>query len=307
MTQELDIDYQYLIKENLLKVKQYDELKVLKFTNKAFFKARWDENLVEFRGLVLDNENNIVTYPFTKIFNLNEKGVNKQKTLVGRDREVMAVEKINGFLCNVSTFKGELLYSTTGAIDSEHAKLGQQVIEKYVDKDVLFQVLNDHDQTFMFEIVDESDPHIVPEQPGAYLIGGRLNELYSKLMSEIQLDEIADKIKAKRPNHFYYERFSDLLEFSKKDKVTEGYVVKDYYTEETLCKLKNRHYLIKKFLMRGKPNTIWGGFFDEDIQDVVEWVKDNYTKEQWEGLKEQERRKVLENDFFKLEPSDANN
>ena len=301
MTQHFDIDYQYLIKENLLKVKQYDELKVLKFTNKAFFKALWDENLVEFRGLVLDNEDNIVTYPFTKVFNFNEKGIGGRKTKVDRDREVLAVEKINGFLCNVSVFNNELMYSTTGTLDSDYAKLGQRVIENNIDTNSLYQVLSDHSQTFMFEIVDPTDPHIVPEEPGAYLIGGRTNELHSSLIPEKQLDTIADRIRAKRPNCFYYERFSDLLEFSKKDMVTEGYMVKDYYTEEVLCKLKNRHYLIKKFIMRAKPDKIWGGMFDEDIQDVVDWVKNNYDKKQWSDLHEQERRQILENEFFQLE------
>lgn len=50
-------------------------------------------------------------------------------TKVERDKEVVAVRKMNGFLAVVSLYKDEMLVSTTGTLDSDFAVLARQFIK----------------------------------------------------------------------------------------------------------------------------------------------------------------------------------
>lgn len=77
-----------LIQEGLVKKKAYTEgkykgLSVLKYDRKVFFNNLWnkDKRLLDCRGIVVDENNNIISYPFTKVFNLFENG-----TKVERDK-----------------------------------------------------------------------------------------------------------------------------------------------------------------------------------------------------------------------------
>lgn len=42
-------------------------LKIIKYKKAVFYKNLWNEDLEQFRGLILDQDYNIVSHPFTKI------------------------------------------------------------------------------------------------------------------------------------------------------------------------------------------------------------------------------------------------
>src|SRR5574343_866850 len=139
-----------------------------KYHRKVFYDNLWhiDERLLECRGIIIDKDRMIVQRPFKKVFNYGEN-----KTLVPHDKEVIAVRKVNGFMCAVSD-----VVSTTGSTTSKFV----DIAKKYVH-----EVPSSH--TWLFEICDESDPHIISEQYGAYLIGAR-DKVNGSLLSEAMLD-----------------------------------------------------------------------------------------------------------------------
>lgn len=295
-----------LVAKKLVTKKTYTEgpfagLSVLKYKNNVFWDNLWhtDPRLLECRGMVVDSEDNVIIWPFTKIFNRFENG-----TDLPLDQQVVCIRKVNGFMATAAIHKGKLLVSTTGTLDSEFSDLAR----KYLEKMKLDLVAFPEDYTFIFEICDSSDPHIVEEKEGAYLIGMRDLALNGKMLEEYRLDRIAEVIGAKRPQ-WDVVPFGDVVH-NVKHVGHEGYVIRNVGTDdensELLLKIKSPHYLAKKFLMRGSQNKwdmIWDNpeeakkRVDEEYYGLIDWLRWAWEKEEWAMQDSQHRRKIIEKYF----------
>lgn len=292
--------FERLIEAGLVKQKRYENgLSVFKYTRKVFYDALWntDPLLLEARGIVLNDAGEPVIWPFTKVFNHMENG-----TDCDPDREVCVVRKINGFMAACRAYNGELIVSTTGSLDSDFAVLARTYIEKL---DVMEMRSN---LSYIFEICDPSDPHIIEEEPGAYLIGARLmgKGIYP-MGHEYQLDDLAEEIGAKRPewSHMTFREARLLAQEAKH----EGFMIRDENDGMggTIMKIKSPHYLTKKFLMRmGEKKVNWMfenkeefiKSIDEEFYGIVDWITSNYSAASWSQQPDQQRRKIIE-DYFK--------
>lgn len=293
--------FQELIDQGLVKQKRYDNgLSVFKYSREVFYRALWNTNplLLEARGMVLADDGTKVIWPFTKVFNHHENG-----TELDLDTKVICPRKVNGFMAAARYWKGELIVSTTGTLDSDFAKLARSYIEKLEGIEIMASNI-----TVLFEICDPSDPHIVEEEAGAYLIGGRYmqNTMYEgEMLTEGQLDVWANLIGAKRPAMFM-GTFRDVLNLLQ-DCQHEGYMVRLMDSkQETVMKLKSPHYLSKKFLMRMGQRKVDQMFedkeeflktIDEEFYRVVHFITRWHALDQWKGYDDQKRRAIIE-DYF---------
>jgi tRNA splicing ligase len=293
--------FQELIDQGLVKQKRYDNgLSVFKYSREVFYRSLWNQNplLLEARGMVLADDGTKVIWPFTKVFNHHENG-----TELDLDTVVVAPRKVNGFMAAARYWKGELIVSTTGTLDSDYAKLARTYIEKLQGIEIMASNI-----TVLFEICDPSDPHIVEEEAGAYLIGGRYmqNTMYEgEMLTEGQLDVWAGLTGAKRPAIFH-GTFRDVLNLLQ-DCKHEGYMVRLATPEQpTVMKLKSPHYLAKKFLMRMGQKKVTAMFedketflqtIDEEFYRVVHFITRWHAADQWAGYDDQKRRAIIE-DYF---------
>lgn len=251
---------------------RYPELRVLKYTKKVFHANLWSTHplLVECRGLVVDDSYNVVVKPFTKAFNYQENG-----TTIARDELCTIVRKVNGFLGVATGWNGKTIFSTTGSLDSDFAVM----VEKHLKGLHLVD-----GETLMFEICDPSDPHIIPEEPGAYLIGGRGKHL---LYPEPLLDDIASETsRFRRPEWHEDVRFSDVVKMSKEVR-HEGYMV--YGHRGTTLKIKSPYYLFTKLMARMGVEKLTAGLetpdklkqkCDEEFYPVIDYlatIKDTFV------------------------------
>lgn len=279
----------------------YAGLSVLKYKNNVFWDNLWhtDPRLLECRGMVVDAEDNVIIWPFTKIFNRFENG-----TDLPLDQQVVCVRKVNGFMATAAVRGEKLLVSTTGTLDSEFSTLAR----KHLDELKFDRVAFPEDFTFIFEICDRSDPHIIDEEEGAYLIGVRDLALNGVMVEEHKLDRIAEVIGAKRPT-WGVVPFGDVV-YNVQHVQHEGYVIRNIGTDEEnselLMKIKSPHYLAKKFLMRGGDNKwdmIWDNpqearkRIDEEYYSLLEWLRFAFEKEEWKALDSQVRREKIETYF----------
>ena len=288
-----------LILAGLVKRKRYENgLSVFKYARKVFYDALWntDPLLLEARGIVLDDDGNKVIWPFTKVFNHNENGATCELS-----RDVCVIRKVNGFMAAVRIYKGELIVSTTGSLDSDFAVLARSHIEK-LDT----QALRDN-LTYIFEICDPTDPHIVAEEEGAYLIGARRMAGEFLMATEYQLDDLADEIGALRPE-WSYTTFKEAHIMAQECK-HEGFMIRDANTDETIMKIKSPHYLTKKFLMRMSAKKVEQMFnekeeflksIDEEFYHVVHYITRWFTVERWTAYTDAERRAVIEMYFHEI-------
>lgn len=283
-----------LVEQGLVQKKPFSNgLSVYKYKNKVFYDNLWhlSPQLNYCRGLVLNEQGEIVIWPFTKIYNRFENG-----TDLSLDKEVVSVKKMNGFMSSCSVYNGDLIVSTTGSLTSPHCEMAKQYINK-LDIGYFSEKF-----TYLFEICSPEDPHIVDEIEGAFLIGIR-NNFTGEMVKEEDLDITAIFIGCKRPS-WELCKFSNVIE-DVKTCTHEGFVVRDAESGELLLKIKSPYYLIRKFFMRGgdkKWDKLWDNpkefkkTIDEEYYPVVEFL---LTKEKdwWKSLNEQERKQQLEKLF----------
>ena len=104
----------------------------------------------------------------------------------------------------------------------------------------------------MFECVHPSDPHIIPEKPGMYLLGWRENMWGSRILHDpyILMDFARDVL-----NCYWAESYTTnmaRLEQMAKECKHEGYVA---YTDDGISfKIKSPYYLTNKWVARN-PRT----------------------------------------------------
>jgi len=66
---------EYVETSGLVNMKEAGEgIYVLKYKKKVFYDGLWNPFIAECRGSIVDADFNLVTYPFTKIYNSHRKG-----------------------------------------------------------------------------------------------------------------------------------------------------------------------------------------------------------------------------------------
>lgn len=255
----------------------YPGLYVLKYSKKVFYKNSWDNFLEECRGAVVDQDFNLVAYPFTKIYNF---GIESRAPSIDVDTKVTAFRKVNGFMASVTWYRGDLLISTTGSLDSDYVDMVRKMIREqynYEDWCLVFSRSDMQGVTFMFECCHVDDPHIVPERPGMYLLGFRENVWDSRVQYDsFTLRDLAKELGCYTPECTVTNmgRVQEMV----KETTSEGFVI---YTDDGLStKIKSPYYLVSKWLSRNpRTDKLFQDSFkkqiDEEFYPLLEYIKKN--------------------------------
>lgn len=289
----------------------YPDLFILKYKNEVFWEGKWNRFLRECRGLVVDKDYNPVIRPFTKVFNYREQGATYPLEML-----VRAERKINGFMAAATyvPMYGEVIVSTTGSLDSPFTKLAREVLER---TDALHYIANDsffHGFTFLFEICDPSDPHIIKEVPGAYLLSCRRTgewDVPAREFSAQHMDEIGKLFKCFRPRHLVTD-FGSIVGTSRSAK-HEGWCV--YPVEQEIgwktdpgLKIKTPYYLATKWLARMRTEKLSEALLDiqtlkksldEEFYSLIDFIAQE--RETFIAMDDQQRIALIEN-FYRENP-----
>jgi hypothetical protein len=216
---------------------------VLKYKKKVFYDNLWNDYIAECRGSIVDADFNLVSYPFTKIYNY---GIEKEAPVLALDTPVTAFRKVNGFMVSITWHNNDLLISTTGSIESDFVTMAREMI----DLDRYREILSKYEShTLMFECVHPDDPHIIPEEVGMYLLGYRVKSWNSAVETKA-IERIARDLGCRVPEK-YDTTMGNLLQ-SVKNVKHEGYV---FYTADGVsAKIKSPYYLTSKWVARN-PRT----------------------------------------------------
>jgi hypothetical protein len=243
---------EYVATSNLVNMKEAgDGIYVLKYKKKVFYDNLWNEYIAECRGSIVDKDFNLVSYPFTKIYNY---GIEKEAPVLADDTEVLAYRKVNGFMVAITWYNGDVLVSTTGSTDSPYVDLAKEMMLTHgslADWRIAFCDDELDGMTVMFECVHPSDPHIVPEKAGMYVLGYRENEFGSKVGHDpCVLQDLALLFNCHKPESVTTS-MAALKNLAKECK-HEGFV---FYTNEGVsAKIKSPYYLTSKWVARN-PRT----------------------------------------------------
>ena len=260
-----------------------DGIFVLKYSKRVFYDNLWNAFLEECRGTIVDNDFNVVSRPFTKIYNY---GVEAKAPVLSDNTPVTAFRKVNGFMLAVTWYNDELLISTTGSTANDYVDYAKELMDVERFTKVCKQW---HGTTFMFECVHRNDPHIVPEKEGLYLLGYRATNWDSKIDLDIKLLEMLTIEFGTIPVQAMRVDMGLLKDLSSKVQ-HEGFV---FYTEDGLsAKIKSPYYLTAKWVARN-PRTdklLTKEFkeqIDEEYYGLLAHIRENI--EPYTLLSEQDR------------------
>lgn len=268
-----------------------DDMFVLKYKKRVFYDDLWNEFLEHCRGAIIDADFDLVSYPFTKIYNL---GIEKSAPQLPEFTKVTAFRKINGFMVAMTWHNNRLIVSTTGSTESDYVNMA---IELMGNNRARFE---DHcqlhaDQTFMFECVHRDDPHIIPEREGLYLLGCRLKEWQSPIEHDpLTLEKHADAFGTIKVGSIITTL--DQLERMAKECKFEGYVF--YCDDGVSAKIKSPYYLVHKAIARKKDIlSLNKELVDEEYFPLISHLTE--IKDSFNLMTEQDRliyiRKFLDN------------
>ena len=257
-----------------------DGIFVLKYAKSVFYDGTWNKYVEECRGSIVDEDFNLITYPFTKIYNY---GVEKQAPVFADDDMVTAFRKVNGFMVALTWHNNDVLVSTTGSTDSEFVGYAKEMMLKHMpwtDWQMELGNVECQGMTFMFECVHPSDPHIVPEDAGMYILGYRPNVWNSNVGHDpFMLQQLGRMFKCNVPESVSTS-MARVKQMAKECK-HEGYVF--YHTDGRAAKIKSPYYLVKKFVARNprtdklmRPDIKQS--LDEEYYPLIDAIQANITE-----------------------------
>lgn len=286
-------DLKQFVKDNpkLVSMKSAgDDIFVLKYSKRVFYDNLWNDYLEECRGTIVDADFNVVSRPFTKIYNYE---VEVKAPVLDDDTVVTAYRKVNGFMVAMTWYNNDILVSTTGSTSNDYVDYAKEMMLTHASwTDWQTAVENAKGYTMMFECVHPSDPHIVVETAGMYFLGWRENTWDSKVngfgSATVWKIFAEDTLKCYSVESYHYT-VAELVAESKR--VThEGFVA---YTEDGQAfKIKSPYYLTAKWVARN-PRTEklmtkeFKEQIDEEYYPLLTFIRENI--ESYTLLSEQER------------------
>jgi RNA ligase len=117
-------------------------LSIWNYSPKAQYESAWDQYplLLQTRGLIMDNDGNVVARPFKKFFNIEEN-----RHTPTQDFEVF--EKMDGSCIILFYYNDEWIFATRGSFTSEQAIKAKELSSKYPLENL------DKNNTYLFEII----------------------------------------------------------------------------------------------------------------------------------------------------------
>ena len=235
-------------------------LTIWNYTEKVQFENLWDEVTLMCRGLVTDNEGNMVAIPFQKFFNIEEgKFTPTEKFEV--------YEKMDGSLGIVFWYQGQWVVATRGSFTSDQAIKATEILKKY-NKDIMFRHL-----TFCFEIIYPENRIVLDYGNDEKLVLlGTFDKNGKETDSEIWSQWGFDVVKK-------YDGINDykqLKEMVKNDQ--EGFVVK--FSNGDRVKVKGVEYLrLHKIMGNLSTTAVWEVLSNSgDMENLLKDVPDEFYK-----------------------------
>jgi len=245
-------------------------LTIWNYSEKVQYEDLFDEITLQCRGLVTDEDGEVVGRPFKKFFNLSE-GKHKQTP------DFTVAAKMDGSLGILFYHKGDWVMATRGSFTSEQAVKGFELLQKYRYKDL------PKDCTFLFEIIYPENRIVCQYEFEDVVLLGMINTKNGDEYSiyDNNLDKLGFNLVKRYDGVKDYTLLKDMIKDNE-----EGFVVRFFNGDRV--KIKGDEYVrLHKIMINLSTTGVWevlssGGEMDDLIKDVPDEfynkIKD-YVKE----------------------------
>ena len=217
----------------------------------------WTVNNLNFRSVIVNSENRVISAGFPKFFNYGEKPDLYPSPENCNDWVID--DKLDGSLLIVSQYKGELIIRTRGTFNAFQHENGEELkklLEKYTKVTDNFWVKYEK-YTLLFEWISTARPIVIKyDKPELVLLGMIRHSDYNLASSNV-LDFLSISLKVPRPKKFKFSKIAEIGSTLTELKNVEGYVL-SYNGNQNRVKLKTIDYLKKhKFRSNCTFNSIF--------------------------------------------------
>ena len=268
---ELLNDY---VKNGWIRKEVNEDLTIYNYTSACQFDRHWDYYTKMSRGLILDNNGNIVARPFVKFFNAGETEETKIENLPS---EVPIItEKLDGSLGILFIYKDKIVVTTRGSFVSDQAKWATEWVEKKEFKPTDFMV----GYTYLFEILYRENRVVINYGDREELV--LLTVIENETGKEHSYNEVKSIGKqlnlnvVKKLEIVDIQKAVDMLPTLSSNE--EGFVVR--YSNGLRIKLKGVEYFRLHRLLTGvSERSIWELLKEkQDVSKFLEKVPDEFYK-----------------------------
>jgi RNA ligase len=241
-------------------------LTIWNYTEKVQYEDLWDEITLQTRGLVTDNEGNIIVRPFKKFFNIEES-----KHTPTEEFEVY--EKMDGSLGILFFYEGKWIIATRGSFTSDQAVKAQEILNsKYIVESIpkgyatLFEIIYPENRI----VVDYGDEEKLVVLGMTSRVSGKEMD-YNSLLN-VHNESGMSVVKK-------YDGINDYKQLKEKiENNQEGFVVK--FTNGERIKIKGEEYLrLHKIMTNLSTTAVWEVLSNGDnIENLLKDVPDEFYK-----------------------------
>jgi RNA ligase len=267
-------------------------LSIYNYSRTTQYDGNWDRYTLACRGLVLDNEGNVIAKPFPKFFNYEEIKDDKYAHCEGCRKSGMincahpeecggwemrsvipnepfeVFEKMDGSLGIIFHYEGEWHMATRGSFTSEQAIKGKELLDK-LSKTALIP-----GYTYLVEIIYPENRIVVDygDEEKLVVLGAYNNETGK----EVEVDEMVNE------GWDIVNRYDGVNDYTKLKKMisndSEGYVIR--FSGGMRMKIKGDEYVrLHRILTNFSTKDIWELLKNgEPLEPFLERVPDEFDK-----------------------------
>jgi RNA ligase len=266
-------------------------LSIYNYSRECQYSKQWDDITLNCRGLILDNEGNVVAKPFPKFFNYEE---HQPEEIPNESFRVY--EKLDGSLGIVFHYENEWHVATRGSFVSEQAIKGSEILKKYP-----IDMLAWH-KTYLFEIIYPENRIVCNYGDDEKMV--LLGTYFKKNGKESQIDIYRDLgFDVVTLHKTRGENWESLKKKISND--NEGYVIR--FSKGMRMKIKGEEYVrLHKILTNFSTKDIWEllrnneplePFLERVPDEFDDWVKRTVMNLKWGFYHIDERAGKLHDGF----------
>ncbi|MGL4758795.1 MAG: RNA ligase [Patescibacteria group bacterium] len=263
---KIDVDeLKNLVEHKYINVQRHPTLpiNIYNYTQKTQFNEYWNPITLACRGLILDDQFNVVAKPFDKFFNLEQ--LEASNTLPNSTFKVF--EKLDGSLGILFYYQGQWRIATRGSFTSEQAIYANNELLPLYQKEIdQFDI----ECTYLLEIIYPQNRIVVDYKNQKRLV--MLGAINIKTGLEVPLEDIVYSDKCKSYDGLGdYEKIRSIL-----NSEDEGYIL--LFENGTRAKFKFSEYKrLHRILTNVSSKTVWEYLKDDkEFDDLVERVPDEF-------------------------------
>lgn len=262
----MDLDLlQQMIDQRYINVNKHPdaELYIYNYSNAVQYEQLWNEWTLQCRGLIMDEDYNVVARPFRKFFNLSETHA---QPIPKSSFEVY--DKLDGSMGVLYFLNDQPFIATRGSFGSEQAiKANEMLYSQYKST---FEYL-DPSKTYMFEIIYPQNRIVVDYGIRKELI--LLGVIDTETGEEEALKDIGFPLVKQYDGLHDIDKLKDLA-FENK----EGFVVK--FENNHRVKVKFEEYVrLHRLVTQVSSLTIWESLMEgQDFQMMLDNIPDEFYK-----------------------------